>query len=228
MTWVSLPVGRLRNQRLSIPLSSITLTTYLPSGEMAARAALPEFVTCVMVNFWKRRRRVGRCNKEHGLNAAVNRLRACLGDEAEKPRYIETLPRRGCRLIAPVNGVRTLAVERNEPVEPAGAQPAHTNSPAAVQQHKWVIAPAVFAVVILLGAAGFGVYSLLHRPTPTPFPEVHHHASHEFGQSSARCHLARRQVRSERDGRQRNGEPLVAQPAHGQRHPSHSAVRFAL
>src|SRR5271165_4481309 len=37
---------------------------------------------------------------EHGLNAAVNRLRACLGDEAEKPRYIETLPRRGCRLIA--------------------------------------------------------------------------------------------------------------------------------
>src|SRR5215470_8600535 len=32
---------------------------------------------------------------EHGLNAAVNKLRQVLGDEAEQPRYIETLPRRG-------------------------------------------------------------------------------------------------------------------------------------
>ncbi len=32
-----------------------------------------------------------------GLNAAVRRLRAALGDEAEKPRYIETVPRKGYR-----------------------------------------------------------------------------------------------------------------------------------
>ena len=36
------------------------------------------------------------------LNAAVRRLRAALGDEAEKPRYIETLPRRGYRFIGTV------------------------------------------------------------------------------------------------------------------------------
>jgi DNA-binding winged helix-turn-helix (wHTH) protein len=36
----------------------------------------------------------------HGLNAAVNKLRECLGDSAEEPRYIETLPRRGYRFIA--------------------------------------------------------------------------------------------------------------------------------
>jgi cholera toxin transcriptional activator len=41
---------------------------------------------------------------EHGLNAAVKRLRDALGDTAENPRYIETLPRRGYRLIAPVSG----------------------------------------------------------------------------------------------------------------------------
>lgn len=38
---------------------------------------------------------------EHSLNAAVKRLRAVLGDDARSPRYIETLPRRGYRWIAP-------------------------------------------------------------------------------------------------------------------------------
>src|SRR4029453_12414748 len=38
---------------------------------------------------------------EHGLNAAVKRLRDALGDSAERPRFIETVPRRGYRFIAP-------------------------------------------------------------------------------------------------------------------------------
>ncbi len=37
-----------------------------------------------------------------GLNSAVLRLRNVLGDSAEKPRFVETLPRRGYRFIAPV------------------------------------------------------------------------------------------------------------------------------
>ena len=41
---------------------------------------------------------------EHSLNAAVKRLRAALGDDAEHPRFVETLPRRGYRFIAAVNG----------------------------------------------------------------------------------------------------------------------------
>lgn len=39
---------------------------------------------------------------EHSLNAAVKRLREALGDSAENPRFIETLPRLGYRFIAPV------------------------------------------------------------------------------------------------------------------------------
>jgi Tol biopolymer transport system component/DNA-binding winged helix-turn-helix (wHTH) protein len=39
---------------------------------------------------------------EHGLNAAVKRLRDALGDSAETPRYVETVPRRGYRLAAAV------------------------------------------------------------------------------------------------------------------------------
>jgi TolB-like protein/DNA-binding winged helix-turn-helix (wHTH) protein/Tfp pilus assembly protein PilF len=50
---------------------------------------------------------------EHGINAVVNRLREAPGDDAETPRYVETLPRRGYRFIAPVetvgaDGVRPL------------------------------------------------------------------------------------------------------------------------
>jgi TolB-like protein/DNA-binding winged helix-turn-helix (wHTH) protein len=41
---------------------------------------------------------------DHGLNNAINRLREALGDSAEKPRFIETLPRKGYRFIGLVSG----------------------------------------------------------------------------------------------------------------------------
>jgi DNA-binding winged helix-turn-helix (wHTH) protein len=41
---------------------------------------------------------------EKGINAAITRLREALGDSAENPRYVETLPRRGYRFIGTVNG----------------------------------------------------------------------------------------------------------------------------
>ena len=39
---------------------------------------------------------------EHGLNSAINRLRDVLGDSADRPRFVETLPRRGYRLIGKI------------------------------------------------------------------------------------------------------------------------------
>src|SRR6516165_5872325 len=39
---------------------------------------------------------------EHGLNTAVRKLRQALGDEAETPQYIETLPRRGYRFVGAI------------------------------------------------------------------------------------------------------------------------------
>lgn len=41
-------------------------------------------------------------DSNHGLNAAVNKLRETLGDSAEHPKYIETLPRRGYRFIGSI------------------------------------------------------------------------------------------------------------------------------
>jgi Tol biopolymer transport system component/DNA-binding winged helix-turn-helix (wHTH) protein len=52
----------------------------------------------------------------HGLNAAVNKLRETLSDSAEEPKYIETLPRRGYRFIGRIeNAVSEL--------KPEGAMP---------------------------------------------------------------------------------------------------------
>jgi DNA-binding winged helix-turn-helix (wHTH) protein len=42
---------------------------------------------------------------DNSLNAAINKLREALGDSADSPRFIETLPRRGYRFIASVTGV---------------------------------------------------------------------------------------------------------------------------
>ena len=42
---------------------------------------------------------------ERGINFSINQIRVTLGDDAEKPRYVETLPRRGYRFIAPITTV---------------------------------------------------------------------------------------------------------------------------
>jgi len=42
---------------------------------------------------------------DNSLNTAINKLREALGDAADNPRFIETLPRRGYRFIAPVTEV---------------------------------------------------------------------------------------------------------------------------
>ena len=53
---------------------------------------------------------------ERGLNNAMNRLRAALDDDAETPRFVETLPRRGYRFIGSVNGLeQTPAAEASPP-----------------------------------------------------------------------------------------------------------------
>jgi eukaryotic-like serine/threonine-protein kinase len=48
---------------------------------------------------------------EHGLNAAVNKLRQALSDTADQPRYVETVPGVGYRFVAPTNRVRPAVVE---------------------------------------------------------------------------------------------------------------------
>jgi len=65
---------------------------------------------------------------EAGLNAAVRRLRAALGDEAETPRYIETVPRKGYRFIGAVRVPSPVALAAVVP-DAASALPPSSPSP---------------------------------------------------------------------------------------------------
>ena len=68
---------------------------------------------------------------DHGLHSAVNRLREALGDSADNPRFIETLPRKGYRFIAPVTSV---ALESAIPVvaePPRVVAPVHEPRPTS-------------------------------------------------------------------------------------------------
>jgi Tol biopolymer transport system component/DNA-binding winged helix-turn-helix (wHTH) protein len=58
---------------------------------------------------------------EEGLNTAVRKLRDALGDSASNPRFIETLPRRGYRFIAPVESVVD-PVPEPQALEPVGVR----------------------------------------------------------------------------------------------------------
>src|SRR6266481_4780373 len=66
---------------------------------------------------------------EQGLNAAVKRLRHALNDSADNPLFVETLPRRGYRFIAPVE---TVGPSQNVP-DAGGAPP--EQSPVGVEDH---------------------------------------------------------------------------------------------
>src|SRR5882724_6776806 len=58
---------------------------------------------------------------DHSLNTAVNKIRDVLGDSAPSPRFVETLPRRGYRFIAPVNGVEALAAKSPDVAADSGS-----------------------------------------------------------------------------------------------------------
>jgi DNA-binding winged helix-turn-helix (wHTH) protein/TolB-like protein len=85
---------------------------------------------------------------ERGLNFCVAQIRSALGDSAESPRFIETLPRRGYRFIAPIRATQP-------PTAPAPGPDAMPSGLPAGLRRRW---PAVAALVLAgsLVAAWFG------------------------------------------------------------------------
>ena len=88
-------------------------------------------------------------NFDQGLNFCIKEIRAALGDHADAPRYVETLPRRGYRFVA--------LVERDlpEPVEPlpqAAAAPEPSATPARRRRGWTLLALGGVAAAFLFGA----------------------------------------------------------------------------
>jgi DNA-binding winged helix-turn-helix (wHTH) protein len=96
---VDLRAGELRKQGARIklqeqPFHVLTVLLQRP-GEVVTREELrnQNWPADTFVDF------------DNSLNTAINKLREALGDSADSPRFVETLPRRGYRFIAPVTGV---------------------------------------------------------------------------------------------------------------------------
>jgi Tol biopolymer transport system component/DNA-binding winged helix-turn-helix (wHTH) protein len=91
---------------------------------------------------------------EHGLYAAMNRLRRALGDSAENARYIETVPGRGYRFIGTLEGVDLRPAAAETPASPAAVR-------SRFRIERWVI-PA--AACIVSGALGWWLHAPAERP----------------------------------------------------------------
>src|SRR5262249_43901128 len=93
-----------------------------------------------------------------GLNNAIKKLRDVLGDSAEKPRYIETLPRRGYRFIARVeNGNGDLPASTAIAQELVPAPPAPSTR-KLLNRRRVVIAAGVLALLLLSAIAWSRVF----------------------------------------------------------------------
>src|SRR6266851_3767908 len=115
-----------------------------------------------------------------GLNNAIKRLRDALGDSAESPRYIETLPRRGYRFIASVEDAIPAVASEPLPSNSTGqaeaasvAKPAE-DAPAAAKtglrpRSLWGLALAAAAAGLALLFA-LNLPSLRHRVQGTTIP----------------------------------------------------------
>jgi DNA-binding winged helix-turn-helix (wHTH) protein len=124
---------------------------------------------------------------DQGLNFCIKQIRGALGDQADTPRYVETLPRRGYRFIAPVETepppetVRPPAEPAAAATDPAAAadapEPPVQLAPAAVAAAParsgiaWRRSfPVVLALLVVLGAFAIGRTSV--RPLSPSFQRL--------------------------------------------------------
>jgi len=111
---------------------------------------------------------------DHNLNTAINKIREVLGDSAENPRFVETLPRRGYRFVGPVSGPQT-----NGKADAGFSVDVAASLPGGIEREKPSTAitkprnsQPIFWVLVGLGAiavAGLviGMVLYLRRPLPT-------------------------------------------------------------
>jgi len=92
---------------------------------------------------------------EQGLNFAIRQIRAALGDDADQPRFVETLPKRGYRFIAPLTTMSD--VSRTD------------EAPVASSKTRWI---GIVAAVVLVLAAGVYFQSKSQKPRTVQGPII--------------------------------------------------------
>jgi len=100
---------------------------------------------------------------DHALNTAVKKIRAALGDDADNPRFLETVPRRGYRFIAPI-----LPVSASEPIPVA----AMVSRPSLGRETPYRFFASVGVLAVVLAVLGLAWKAVpWHRSDPYEPPE---------------------------------------------------------
>jgi len=147
-----LPAGELRKSGLKLrlagqPFEILSMLLERP-GEVVTREQLRQ-------RLWPQNTYV---DYEHSLNAAINKLREALSDSADRPLYVETLPRRGYRFIAPVEAANGAPPDSDSRDTPASASelvetaPREKPLPAPARRRLGFAAAAIAAVLAIAGA----------------------------------------------------------------------------
>ena len=102
---------------------------------------------------------------ERGINFAINQIRAALGDDADKPRFVETIPRRGYRFIAAIDSHAAGPTETPESASSADQAPLPATHARLLSAKRILIGLSVL-VILAVGFLGYRVLS--HRARPAP------------------------------------------------------------
>jgi TolB-like protein/DNA-binding winged helix-turn-helix (wHTH) protein/tetratricopeptide (TPR) repeat protein len=144
--------GELRKQGIRIrlegqPLAILTMLLDRP-GELVTRDDLQRrlWPADTFVDF------------EHSLNAAIKRLRAALNDSASAPRYIETLPGRGYRFMAPIAPPPAPAV-----AHASGESPGDGGSQVPSRLRGWPLWLAIAGALLAVALTAWGWRELRRR-----------------------------------------------------------------
>jgi Tol biopolymer transport system component/DNA-binding winged helix-turn-helix (wHTH) protein len=146
-----LKTGELRRSGAKVPLQGqpfqVCAILLSRSGELVTREELRKQVwpEDTFVDF------------DHALNTAITKIRLALGDEADNPRFVETLPRRGYRFIAPV-------------VKPRSPEPAPSAPIAPLQtvnaKVRWIFAGATLFALL----SGIGIWRFARNRAEAALP----------------------------------------------------------
>jgi Tol biopolymer transport system component/DNA-binding winged helix-turn-helix (wHTH) protein len=156
--------------RLKVPYQSLALLQALLErpGELVTRDELRHrlWPSNTFVDF------------NHGLNVAIRRLREALGDSADSPKFVETVPRRGYRFIgetvptpSPPSVAGEAAADRANLSLPSPevstdrlAAPATANKSTERSRRAWTWRPLLAASVVVSIGVGVWVIGMLYRP----------------------------------------------------------------
>jgi eukaryotic-like serine/threonine-protein kinase len=154
-----LPAGQLRKNGSRIKIQDLPLRLLSVLAENAGRVVTREEL---QKRLWPQDTFL---DFEDGLNTAVKKLRDALGDDAEQPHYIETVPRHGYRFLAEVTQIappaRAVVIAAESPS--SAKKPEEASAPIDRRRTRWtawVIASA--AALAILGGLGF--WLLYGRP----------------------------------------------------------------